>query len=79
MINTIFYYPQTLTFEEYLNQLGSEIAARTIVFAKDQKSIYMGGKKFGATSASDIADLKQYIQSLFDNTDISDKIENIVK
>lgn len=78
MINTIFYYPQTLTFEEYLNQLGSEIAARTIVFAKDQKSIYMGGKKFGATSASDISDLKQYIENVLEDNSITNKIEEII-
>ena len=78
MINTIFYYPQTLTFEEYLNQLGSEIAARTIVFAKDQKSIYMGGKKFGASSASDISDLKQYIENVLEDNSITNKIEEII-
>ena len=78
MINTIFYYPQTLTFEEYLNQLGSEIAARTIVFAKDQKSIYMGGKKFGASSASDISDLKQYIENVLEDNSVTNKIEEII-
>jgi hypothetical protein len=56
MINTIFYYPDSLTFEEYQSKLGTDIAARTIVFADAQKAIYKGGKQFGATSLTDLKD-----------------------
>lgn len=62
MINTIFYYPDSLTFEEYQSKLGTDIAARTIVFADAQKAIYKGGKQFGATS---LTDLKNQIQQIF--------------
>lgn len=47
MINTIFYFPENLTFEEYKNLFNSgEISKNTIVFAKEQKSIYMGGDNY---------------------------------
>lgn len=62
MINTIFYYPDSLTFEEYQSKLGTDIAAHTIVFADAQKAIYKGGKQFGATS---LTDLKNQIQQIF--------------
>lgn len=62
MINTIFYYPDSLTFEEYQSKVGTDIAARTIVFADAQKAIYKGGKQFGATS---LTDLKDQIQQIF--------------
>lgn len=63
MINTIFYYPDSLTFEEYQSRLNNnDIAARTIVFADAQKAIYKGGKQFGATSLSD---LKTQIEQIF--------------
>ena len=49
MINTIFYYPTSLTFEQYQNRLSDPgedgISNRTIVFAHDQKAIYKGGVK----------------------------------
>lgn len=48
-INTIFYFPSTLTFEQYQNKLQSqEITPRTIVFAAAQNAIYMGGIEYGA-------------------------------
>ena len=62
MINTIFYYPESMTFEEYQSKVGTDIAARTIVFADAQKAIYKGGKQFGATS---LTDLKDQIQQIF--------------
>lgn len=62
MINTIFYYPDSLTFEEYQSKVGTDIAARTIVFADAQKAIYKGGKQFGSTSLSD---LKTQIEQIF--------------
>lgn len=58
MINTIFYFPESLTFEEYRNLFDSgQISKNTIVFAKAQKSIYMGGDNYSyqeVTPSSDI-------------------------
>lgn len=57
MINTIFYFPESLTFEEYTNKLAAnEIADKTIVFAKAQKSIYMGGECYTGTNSDDQSD-----------------------
>ena len=48
MVKTIFYFADNLPFEDYLEQLrDGDIACRTIVFAKEQKSIYMGGEMYG--------------------------------
>lgn len=48
MVKTIFYFADNLPFEDYLKQLrDGDIACRTIVFAKEQKSIYMGGEMYG--------------------------------
>lgn len=54
MINTIFYYPDSLTFEEYQSKVGTDIADRTIVFADAQKAIYKGGKQYGLTDLSGV-------------------------
>ena len=44
MINTIFYFPETLTFDDYKSQVQlGEISPKTIVFAKQQQGVYMGG------------------------------------
>lgn len=74
-INTIFYFPSSLTFDEYSNKLDQgEISERTIVFADAQKSIYKGGKKYGGTSLQEFHDL---IDTLYDDSWISDEITNI--
>lgn len=55
MINTIFYFPDSLTFDQYLNKLDQNsddgIASRTIVLAKQQGKIYNNGKLYGTTSS----------------------------
>lgn len=60
MINTIFYFPESLTFDQYTNLLDSDtdegIARRTIVFARQQGKIYNNGKLYGTTS-SDVQSL----------------------
>lgn len=76
MIDTIFYFIDSLTFEEYLRQVGSQIAERTIVFAKDQQSIYMGGKMFGA---GNISDIESQLLSLLDDPDVVNKLKNIIR
>ena len=74
-INTIFYFPSSLTFDEYSNKLDQgEISERTIVFADAQKAIYKGGKKYGGTSLQEFHDL---IDTLYDDSWISDEITNI--
>lgn len=74
-INTIFYFPSSLTFEEYSNQLNQgEISERTIVFADAQKAIYKGGKKYGGVSVQEFHDL---VDTLYDDSWISDEINNI--
>lgn len=74
-INTIFYFPSSLTFEEYSNKLNQgEISERTIVFADAQKAIYKGGKKYGGTSVQEFHNL---IDTLYDDSWISDEINGI--
>lgn len=76
MINTIFYYPSSLTFSEYINMLnGGEISGRTIVFAADQKAIYKGGKQYGLT---DLADLKEQLRDLLNDGTIVSKLEELI-
>ena len=71
-INTIFYFPNSLTFEDYSEKLNAgEISARTIVFADAQKAIYKGGKKYGGLSNQEFHDL---VDTLYDNSWISDEI-----
>ena len=74
-INTIFYFPSSLTFDEYSNKLDQgEISERTIVFADAQKAIYKGGKKYGGTSVQEFHNL---IDTLYDDSWISDEINGI--
>lgn len=70
MINTIFYFPENLTFEEYKNLFNSgEISKNTIVFAKEQKSIYMGGNDY--TEKTDLNELFTAIDIHISNAIIS--------
>ena len=78
MINTIFYYPTSLTFEQYQNRLSDPgedgISNRTIVFAHDQKAIYKGGVKYGGWSTQEFHDA---IDSLYDDSWIKDEIDGV--
>lgn len=72
-INTIFYFPESLTFEDYSNKLNrGEISGRTIVLANEQKAIYKNGKKYGGL---DEQELRAFIDSLSGNSWISDEID----
>lgn len=74
-INTIFYFPSQLTFEDYSQKVrDGEISSRTIVFADNEKAIYKGGKKYGLPSDQEFKDL---IDSLYGDSWISDEINNI--
>jgi hypothetical protein len=57
MIKTIFYFKDTLPFEEYYEKWSNgEIADHTIVFVDDTKAIFKGGKQFGSTSDPDMTE-----------------------
>ena len=74
-INTIFYFPNSLTFEEYTEMLaGGDIAPRTIVFADAQKSIYKDGKKYGDISEQKFRDLLDAVKN---NSWISDELDGV--
>lgn len=74
-INSIFYFPESLTFESYLSQLNSgSIAQRTIVFAEAQQAIYKNGVQYGI---SDIEKLKELIKEVLKDPTIIKQIEQI--
>lgn len=74
-INTIFYFPNSLTFEEYTEMLaGGDIAPRTIVFADAQKSIYKDGKKYGDISEQKFRDLLDAVEN---DSWISDELDGV--
>lgn len=74
-INTIFYFPNSLTFEEYTEMLaGGDIAPRTIVFADAQKSIYKNGKKYGDISEQKFRDLLDAVEN---DSWISDELDGV--
>lgn len=67
MINTIFYFVESLTFNDYIAQLQSnEISPKTIVFASEQRSVYKGGRMFGRMLYED---LKTEIEKMFGDDD----------
>ena len=76
MINTIFYFPESLTFEEYRNLFDSgQIYKNTIVFAKAQKSIYMGGDNYSHQEVAPVVEhVNVYIGSgqTYETTNFSD-------
>lgn len=78
MINTIFYFPESLTFDQYLDALNSNtddgIASRTIVFAKQQGKIYNNGKIYG-TTYSDVQNLIE--QNRYDDEEVRAAIEQL--
>ena len=75
MINTIFYFPSSLTFQDYTTMLtNGEIAERTVVFADAQKAIYKGGKKYGGLNDQEFNNL---IDSLENDSWISDEISSV--
>jgi len=71
MINTIFYYVDSLSFEDYLSKLNSgELLERTIVFAATQKAIYKGRVKYTFNSLNDFSDQEweQKLDNIFSNS-----------
>lgn len=79
MIDTIFYFPDSLTYSDYLSKLNSDapdgIAPHVIVFAGQQKAIYLKGLKF-STSSQDIQAVVD--QSRYDDTYIREQIQSIL-
>lgn len=78
MINTIFYFPDSLTFDQYLNKLDQNsddgIASRTIVLAKQQGKIYNNGRVYG-TNVSDVQQLIE--QNKYDDQYVTEAIETL--
>ena len=79
MIDTIFYFPDSLTYNDYLSKLNSDasdgIAPHVIVFAGQQKAIYLKGLRF-STNSSDIQSVVD--QSRYDDTYIKGQIQSIL-
>jgi hypothetical protein len=74
-INTIFYFPTSLTFQQYTQMLNNnEISEKTIVFADAQKAIYKGGKKYGGVSVSEFNEM---VETLYDDSWIKNEIDGI--
>ena len=64
MINTIFYFTDSLSFSNYQAQVRSgEISSKTIVFVEDTRSVYMGGKSY----SYDDAELRNEIDDIYGN------------
>ena len=79
MINTIFYFTDSLSFSNYQAQVRSgEISSKTIVFVEDTRSVYMGGKSYSYDDAevrNEIDDIYGTISRLRQN--IEDTISEI--
>ena len=79
MINTIFYFTDSLSFSNYQAQVRSgEISPKTIVFVEDTRSVYMGGKSYSYDDAevrNEIDDIYGTISRLRQN--IEDTISEI--
>ena len=77
MINTIFYFADTLPFSSYTEQVNSgDISTQTIVFVRDTKSIYMGGQQYGSMTPSDFRDLLSTVVRS-GNSEVNTQIDNI--
>ena len=85
MINTIFYFVDNMTPERYAEMIReSLISQRTLVFAKDQKQIYMGGQSFGKMDPEDLLQMihtavenGQLEEIVYDDTEIRQRIQEI--
>ena len=77
MIETIFYFPASLTFDEYTTKLSNgELADRTIVFADAQKAIYKGGKKYGGWNTQEFHEHMAEYEN-YDDSWINDELDKI--
>lgn len=76
-IETIFYFPPSLTFDEYTTKLNNgELADRTIVFADAQSAIYKGGKKYGGWSNQEFHEHMEEYEN-YDDSWINDEFNKI--
>lgn len=78
MVNTIFYFTDSLTFDAYKKKVArGDISQRTIVFAKKQSSIYMGGVQFGtATELVDSFDPEYLEEAISELRSMIDTLNN---
>lgn len=74
-INTIFYFPSSLTFQDYQTKLANEeLSERTIVFAAAQNSIYMGGRQYG--SYTNVTDVTRIIEeNAYDDSTLREQLD----
>lgn len=78
MIDTIFYFTDSLSFNDYKTMLyAGEIEYRTIVFAQAQRAIYKGGVRYGGLDTSSDADSTGDSNNGNSNTD-TEKIIKII-
>lgn len=71
MINTIFYFVDSLSFNDYISQIRSgDISKKTIVFVDNTRSIFMGGKSYSYSDSSlrdEINHIQETITTLREN------------
>ena len=71
MINTIFYFVDSLSFNDYTSQIRSgDISKKTIVFVDDTRSIFMGGKSYSYNDSAlldEINHIQETISTLREN------------
>lgn len=71
MINTIFYFVDSLSFNDYTSQIRSgDISKKTIVFVDDTRSIFMGGKSYSHSDSAlrdEINHIQETITTLREN------------
>ena len=71
MINTIFYFVDSLSFNDYTSQIRSgDISKKTIVFVDDTSSIFMGGKSYSYNDSAlrdEINHIQETIATLREN------------
>ena len=75
MINTIFYFPASLNYNDYLSRLrNEELSNQTIVFAEEQLAIYFNGKRYNGIDAKEFHDK---IEELYNDSWIKDALDGI--
>ena len=81
-IKTIFYFVNNLSYEDYrLKWEAKEIANRTIIFSRENRSIFAHGVQYSPMTPEQ---LKEIIQNLLDNGDLvlpvaSEKVRGVIR
>jgi hypothetical protein len=76
-IDTIFYFVETLTYDEYMEMCQKgQIEMRTIVFAKQQRAIYKGGDMYCPMEDDTFLSI---LLRMFDEEDVINALINFIK